>query len=69
LRANSTRDRRFPISGGRILEVSKGRVRDVQAFNDPGPGDRPRNSVSNMGELEDDIWNDLGSKGWGNVVT
>jgi NAD(P)-dependent dehydrogenase (short-subunit alcohol dehydrogenase family) len=58
---------KIPISGGRILEVSKGRVRDVQAFNDPGPGDRPGNTVSNMGELEDDVWNALGSKGWGTL--
>jgi 3-hydroxybutyrate dehydrogenase len=58
---------KIPISGGRILEVSKGRVRDVQAFNDPGPGDAPGNTVSNMGELEDDVWNALGSKGWGSL--
>jgi 3-hydroxybutyrate dehydrogenase len=58
---------KIPIKGGSILEVSKGRVRDVQAFNDPGPGDRPGNTASNMGQLEEDVWNALETKGWGTL--
>jgi len=56
---------KIPIRGGSILEVSKGKVRDVRAFNDPGPGGQPGNTVSNMDQLEEDVWNALGAKGWG----
>jgi NAD(P)-dependent dehydrogenase (short-subunit alcohol dehydrogenase family) len=56
---------KIAIRGGRTLEVSRGKVRDVQAFNDPGPGDRPGNTTSNMGQLEEDVWNALDTKGWG----
>ena len=58
---------KIPIRGGSILEVSKGNVRDVQAFNDPGPENRPGNTVSNMGQLEEDVWDALGTKGWGTL--
>ena len=58
---------RIGIKGGSILEVSAGRVRDVHAFNDPGPGDRPGNTASNMGQLEDDVWTALGTTGWGTL--
>lgn len=51
------------IRGGSILEVSKVKVRDIQAFNDPGLGDRPSNTVSNMGQLEEDVWSALDAKG------
>ncbi|PWY96399.1 hypothetical protein BO94DRAFT_552036 [Aspergillus sclerotioniger CBS 115572] len=40
----------FPVRGGTILEVSK-TVRPVEAFNDPGPGNRPGNTVSDDGAL------------------
>jgi len=53
------------IRGGSILEVNKVKVRDVQGFNDPAPGDRPGNTVGNMGQLEEDVWSALDSKGWG----
>jgi 3-hydroxybutyrate dehydrogenase len=56
---------KIAIRGGSILEVSRGRVRDVQAFNDPGPGDTPGNTTSNMGQLEEDVWSALNTKGWG----
>jgi 3-hydroxybutyrate dehydrogenase len=53
------------IGGGTILEVSKGRVRNVQAFNDPGPVGRPSNTVGNMSKLDDELWENLGKTGWG----
>jgi 3-hydroxybutyrate dehydrogenase len=56
---------KIAITGGSILEVSKVKVRDVQAFNDPGPGDRPGNTVSSMSQLEEDVWSALDTKGWG----
>jgi 3-hydroxybutyrate dehydrogenase len=56
---------KIAIRGGSILEVSKVKVRDVQAFNDPGPGDRPGNTVSSMSQLEEDVWSALDTKGWG----
>ena len=56
---------KIAITGGSILEVSKVKVWDVQAFDDPGPGDRLVNTVSNMGQLEEDVWSVLDTKGWG----
>jgi 3-hydroxybutyrate dehydrogenase len=64
---NLDKGENIPIRGGSILEVSTGKVRVVQAFNDPGPGHRPGNITSNMGQLEDDVWNALGTKGWGGL--
>jgi len=55
------------IHGGTILEVSKGRVRDVQPFNDPGPLGRPGNTVGGMAQFENEVWDLLGTKGWGTV--
>lgn len=55
------------IKGGSILEVSKGRVRDVKAFDDPGPVGRPGNTAGAMGKLEDEVWETLGREGWGSV--
>ncbi|PYH48872.1 putative amino acid transporter [Aspergillus saccharolyticus JOP 1030-1] len=43
----------FMVSGGTILEVSK-TVRSVSAFNDPGPGKRPGNTVSKVNVLENE---------------
>lgn len=43
---------KIPITGGTILEVTKGYVRQVKAFNDPGPQRRPGSTVSNMDALE-----------------
>lgn len=42
----------IPIAGGTILEVTRNYVREVKAFNDPGPQRRPGSTVSNMGALE-----------------
>ncbi|PYH80182.1 hypothetical protein BO82DRAFT_375848 [Aspergillus uvarum CBS 121591] len=49
----------FMVSGGTILEVSK-TVRSVSAFNDPGPGQRPGNTVSDANKLEDEVYDLLG---------
>ncbi|PWY90813.1 hypothetical protein BO70DRAFT_368039 [Aspergillus heteromorphus CBS 117.55] len=45
----------FPVSGGTILEVSK-TVRPVEAFNDPGPGGRPGNTVSEGKVILDEVY-------------
>ena len=52
------------IKGGSVVEVSRGRGRDVKAFNDPGPGTAAGNTVSGMGVLEDEVWELLGGEGW-----
>lgn len=62
---NAAGGAKIVIRGGSILEVSKGRVRDVQAFDDPGPGDRVGNMTSNMWKLEEEVWSALDMKGWG----
>ena len=56
---------KIAISGGSILEVSQGRVRDVQAYNDPGPAGRAGNSASDMWKLDEEVWGALGTEGWG----
>lgn len=54
----------IPIAGGTILEVSK-EVREVAALNDPGPGNRVGNTVTDMQEVEQDALSQLAKKGWG----
>jgi 3-hydroxybutyrate dehydrogenase len=56
---------KIAIRGGSILEASRGKVRDVQAFNDPDPEDTPGNTTSNMSQLKEDVWSVLNTKGWG----
>ncbi|KAL2820472.1 transmembrane amino acid transporter protein-domain-containing protein [Aspergillus cavernicola] len=45
----------YPVTGGTVLEVSK-TVRSVSPFNDPGPGNRPGNTASTAGSVEDEVW-------------
>lgn len=52
------------VEGGMILEVSKGRVRVVEQFNDVGPSGEG-NTVGNMGVAEEEIFESLGTGGWG----
>ncbi|OOF94769.1 hypothetical protein ASPCADRAFT_208439 [Aspergillus carbonarius ITEM 5010] len=54
----------FPVRGGTILEVSK-TVRPVEVFNDPGPGNRPGNTVSDDGVLIEETFSLLSQQGWG----
>ncbi|RAL12734.1 uncharacterized protein BO97DRAFT_451409 [Aspergillus homomorphus CBS 101889] len=54
----------FLVSGGTILEVSK-TVRSVSAFNDPGPGKRPGNTVSDSNMLVEEVYDLLSQPGWG----
>ncbi|KAE8372848.1 transmembrane amino acid transporter protein-domain-containing protein [Aspergillus bertholletiae] len=54
----------FPVQGGTVLEVSK-TVRSVSAINDPGPGTRAGNTVSDMNVLEDEVFGLLSQDGWG----
>ncbi|KAL2001838.1 hypothetical protein VTN02DRAFT_1129 [Thermoascus thermophilus] len=54
----------IPVQGGTILEVSKS-VREVNAFNDPGPVGRAGNTVTLAKVVEDEVFNLLLQKGWG----
>lgn len=54
----------IPVRGGTILEVSR-TVREVNAFNDPGPLGRIGNTVSGVGGMIQDILGLLSTKGWG----
>lgn len=56
----------YPVEGGTILEVSK-TVRAVNAVNDPGPGGRMGNSVSDKQLVEDEVYGLLSAGGWGDT--
>ncbi|KAL8725019.1 MAG: hypothetical protein Q9166_007618 [cf. Caloplaca sp. 2 TL-2023] len=56
--------RMVKIEGGLILEVSKGRVRKVEQFNDEGPRGAG-NTVGKMGIVDKEILEMLGGGGWG----
>ena len=53
------------VEGGMILEVAKGRVREVKAFMDEGPRGARGSSVGNKGVVEEEIFKALGSGKWG----
>lgn len=54
----------YRVKGGTILEVSK-TVREVNAFNDPGPSNRAGNTIANMGVVENEIFDLLSQPNWG----
>lgn len=58
------RTKEVDVVGGMILEVAKGRVRVVEQFNDVGPSGEG-NTVGNMGIAEEEVFEWLGSGGWG----
>lgn len=58
---------RIEIRGGTILENGAGVVRDVRAFNDPGPSATAGCHVGQFGSAMDEVWTVLGQKGWGVV--
>lgn len=60
----SGKGQQYKVVGGTILEVSK-TVREVTAFNDPGPGDRPGNTASDHGAVEEESFRLLLQEGWG----
>lgn len=53
------------IGGGSIIEVSKGRLRDVQQFNDPGPSGAPGTTAQGVEEFENEVYDLLKVEGWG----
>ena len=53
------------VEGGMILEVAKGRVREVKAFGDEGPRGARGNTVGGVGMVEEEILGALGSGRWG----
>lgn len=55
------------VGGGSIIEISKGRLRDVQPFNDPGPGTAPGAAASGIGPLMDEVQGLLSVDGWGKL--
>lgn len=52
------------VAGGTILEVSK-EVREVATYNDPGPGGRVGNTVTDARTVEEEAFRLLAKKGWG----
>jgi len=53
------------LKGGTILEIAaKGKTRKVQAFNDPGPQGEGH-AVSNADVAVDEVYQLLGTSGWG----
>jgi NAD(P)-dependent dehydrogenase (short-subunit alcohol dehydrogenase family) len=60
----SGKGQQYKVVGGTILEVSK-TVREVNVFNDPGPGDRPGNTASDHGAVEEESFRLLLQEGWG----
>ncbi|KAL2013623.1 hypothetical protein VTN00DRAFT_1148 [Thermoascus crustaceus] len=52
----------IPVQGGTILEVSKS-VREVNAFNDPGPVGRAGTTVAHAKVVEDEIFSLLSQTG------
>ena len=52
------------VKGGTIIEVSKGSVREVKVFNDPGPSG-PGNTATGKEALEQDALRNLSRPGWG----
>ena len=53
------------IRGGTILEVTKGKVRDVQPYNDPGPGTGAGTTTTSYGKVMDDALAKLQERDWG----
>lgn len=53
------------IGGGSVIEVTKGRLRDVQTLNDPGPSGAGT-TVGGMAELYEEVYGLLQVDGWGN---
>jgi 3-hydroxybutyrate dehydrogenase len=55
------------LGGGSIIEVSKGHLRDVQQFNDPGPSRSAGTTASGIGELIDEVHSLVSVRGWGKL--
>jgi hypothetical protein len=53
------------LPGGTILEIGAGVTRKVEAFNDPGPFERPGMSASNTQTTVDEVFEWLRQEGWG----
>ncbi|KAJ7330369.1 NAD-dependent 15-hydroxyprostaglandin dehydrogenase [Mycena albidolilacea] len=53
------------LPGGTILEIGAGVTRKVEAFNDPGPLERPGMTSSNMQVKIDEVFEWLAKEGWG----
>ena len=58
--------RTVTVEGGLILEVSKGKVRKVDQFMDPGPSGEG-NTVGNIGMADEEILARMKKGGWGVV--
>ncbi|CRG87690.1 hypothetical protein PISL3812_04710 [Talaromyces islandicus] len=54
----------YRVQGGTVLEVSK-TVREVNAFNDPGPLGRAGNTVADADVLVNEIYDLLSQPNWG----
>lgn len=63
---NAEQGETIKLGGGSIIEVAKGRLRDVQLVNDPGPSGAGTTS-SGVGQLIGEVHNLLDVEGWGKV--
>jgi 3-hydroxybutyrate dehydrogenase len=62
---NAEGGERIKIGGGSIIEVTRGRLRDVQEFQDPGPSDAPGTTASGMAEAYGEVYGLVSVNGWG----
>ena len=53
------------VGGGSIIEIGKGRLRDVQPFNDPGPLPAAGVKDSGIGQLIEEVYDLLEIDRWG----
>ncbi len=62
---NAEQGEMITLSGGSVIEVTKGRLRDVQALNDPGASGAAGSTASGMAELYEEVYGLLQVDGWG----
>lgn len=53
------------LGGGSVIEITKGRVRDVPMFNNTGPSGQAGSTVSGMGDVTQEVYDMLKVEGWG----
>jgi 3-hydroxybutyrate dehydrogenase len=62
---NAEQGEMITLGGGSIIEVTKGRLRDVPQFNNPGPSGVPGATASGIGNMVEEVHNLLSVDGWG----
>ncbi|KAL9627747.1 MAG: hypothetical protein Q9164_007505, partial [Protoblastenia rupestris] len=64
---NAEQGETIKLSGGSVIEVTKGRLRDVQTLNDPGSLGAAGSTASGMAGLYEEVGGLLQVDGWGNA--